>query len=90
MLPPVALGLQVSLGWTAASDNVGVTAYLLERCQGIGCTSFVEIATVTETSFIDVGVLVNITYRYRVRAKDAAGNHGPYSNITGITLTLGL
>ena len=67
-----------------------MTAYLVERCQGIGCTSFVEIATVTDTSFIDIAVVVNITYRYRVRAKDAAGNHGPYSNVTGITLPLGL
>ena len=30
----------VNLAWTASTDNVGVTNYLIERCQGAGCTSF--------------------------------------------------
>ncbi len=29
---------QINLRWTAATDNVGVTGYLVERCQGAGCT----------------------------------------------------
>ncbi|HZM41677.1 MAG TPA: PQQ-dependent sugar dehydrogenase, partial [Acidimicrobiales bacterium] len=28
---------QVGLSWTAATDNVGVTQYKVERCQGTGC-----------------------------------------------------
>ena len=30
---------QITLNWTAATDNVGVTGYGLERCQGATCTS---------------------------------------------------
>src|SRR5262249_34665476 len=34
---------QINLGWGAATDNVGVTAYLIERCVGVGCSNFVQI-----------------------------------------------
>ncbi len=37
----------IDLDWNASSDNVGVTAYHVERCEGTGCTSFVEIASVS-------------------------------------------
>ena len=36
---------RVDLSWGAASDNVGVTGYHIERCQGAGCTNFAEIGT---------------------------------------------
>ena len=36
---------RVDLSWGAATDNVAVTGYHIERCQGAGCTSFAEIAT---------------------------------------------
>ena len=36
---------QINLSWTASTDNVAVTGYLVERCQGAGCTSFAQIAT---------------------------------------------
>ena len=35
---------QVNLSWTAATDNVAVTGYRVERCQGAGCSIFAEIA----------------------------------------------
>ncbi len=73
-------GSQINLMWMAASDNVGVTGYLVERCQSAGCTAFAQIAAVNGTSFSDTGLLPNTTYGYRVRATDAAGNLGPYSN----------
>src|SRR5262249_21991041 len=30
---------QINLAWGAATDNVGVTGYHVERCQGAGCTN---------------------------------------------------
>src|SRR6185295_9082950 len=36
-----------NLTWTASTDNVGVTNYFTERCQGIGCTSFSQLGTST-------------------------------------------
>ena len=76
---------QINLSWTASTDNVGVTGYRVERCQGAGCSSFVEIATPTGTSFSDAGLAALTPYSYRVRAGDAAGNLSAYSNIASVT-----
>src|SRR6185369_7209285 len=76
---------QVNLAWGAATDNVGVTGYRVERCAGNGCTSFAQIATPTGTSFSDTALSAATSYSYRVRAADAAGNLGSYSNTAGAT-----
>ncbi|MGH9400497.1 MAG: fibronectin type III domain-containing protein [Terriglobia bacterium] len=76
---------QINLSWSASTDNVAVTGYLLERCQGIGCTTFAQIATPTGTTYDDSGLTVGTTYSYRVRATDAAGNLSPYSNVAAAT-----
>ena len=72
---------QITLTWTAATDNVAVTQYRIERCTGVGCSSFTEVATDTASPYVDTGRTVNTTYRYQIRAQDAANNLGPYSNI---------
>ncbi|MEO8657482.1 MAG: LamG-like jellyroll fold domain-containing protein, partial [Bryobacteraceae bacterium] len=78
-------GTQINLGWAAATDNVGVTAYLLERCAGAACTNFAQIATPAGTSSSDTALTAGTSYSYRVRATDAAGNLGGYSNIASTT-----
>jgi chitodextrinase len=75
----------INLTWTASSDNVGVTGYLIERCQGAGCTTFSQVGTSTTTSFGDAGLSAATTYRYQVRATDAAGNLSGYSNVATAT-----
>jgi chitodextrinase len=75
---------QINLTWTASTDNVGVSAYLVER-QDPGSSSFVQIGTATGTTFNDTGRAANSTYSYRVRARDAAGNLSPYSNVASAT-----
>ena len=70
----------VRLAWHAATDNVGVSEYQIERCQGRGCKNFLRIATSSETSFVDTDVARSSVYRYRVRAVDAASNASDYSN----------
>ncbi len=72
---------QVNLAWTASTDNRGVTGYRVERCTGASCTSFAQIATTTTTSYTNTGLTAATSYRYRVRATDAAGNLSGYSNI---------
>ena len=76
---------QINLAWTAATDNLGVTGYLVERCQGSGCTAFAQIASVTTTTFSDTGLAAATSYSYRVRATDAAGNLSDYSNTATTT-----
>ena len=82
-------GTQISLSWPASTDNVGVTAYELERCQGVGCTNFALIATPTSTSYTDISLTPGVSYSYRVRARDAVGNFSPYSPISTNTLATG-
>jgi chitodextrinase len=76
---------QINLAWTASTDNVGVTAYLVERCQGAGCSTFAQIGSTGSTSYIDTGLSASTSYSYRVRATDAAGNLSGYSNVAGAT-----
>src|SRR3989344_4064698 len=76
---------QINLSWSASTDNVGVTGYRVERCQGSGCTAFSQIATPIGTTYNDTGLTANTIYRYRVRAADAAGNLSGYSSIVGAT-----
>ena len=83
-------GSVVNLTWTASTDNVGVTGYQIERCQGSGCSSFAQVGTSTSASYTDGGLTASMTYNYRVRAIDAAGNLSGYSNTTTATTTAGL
>jgi len=76
---------QINLSWTASSDNVGVTNYLIERCQGAGCSGFAQIATATGTTFSNTGLSAATSYSYRVRATDAAGNFSAYSATASAT-----
>src|SRR6185503_1546545 len=74
-------GTQINLNWTAATDNVGVTGYLVERCQGVGCSTFTQIGTPTTTTFNDTGLTNGTSYSYRVRATDAANNLSNFSAV---------
>jgi hypothetical protein len=71
---------EIDLSWSASTDNVGVTGYRVERCQGAGCGNFAQIGTATGTTFRDTGLQPATAYSYRVRAADAAGNASPFSN----------
>jgi fibronectin type 3 domain-containing protein len=86
----VASSSEVDLTWTPSTDNVGVANYLIERCQGSGCTSFAQIGTTTTASFSNTGLAASTTYLYRVRATDAAGNLSGYSNIASGTTQAGV
>ena len=71
---------QVNLSWTAATDNVGVTGYRVERCQGAGLHQLHPGRHADRARrYSDTGRSASTTYRYRVRAADAAGNLGGYS-----------
>ncbi|MGW5157036.1 fibronectin type III domain-containing protein [Nonomuraea wenchangensis] len=62
----------VSLSWSGATDNVGVTGYEVYR----GGT---KIASPTGTAYTDEGLSPATTYTYTVKARDAAGNLSPSS-----------
>ena len=83
---------QINLSWTAATDDVGVTAYRVLRCQQTGptadCPNFVRVIQQTGpvTTFADAtGLLPSTTYRYIVQAVDGAGNLSAASNEASAT-----
>ncbi|MBX3350865.1 MAG: PQQ-dependent sugar dehydrogenase, partial [Nitrospira sp.] len=76
---------QVNLTWTASTDNSGSTSYLVERCQGVGCTNFLQIAAVGTASYTDPNVMGGTTYNYRVRATDSSGNQSLNATNTSVT-----
>src|SRR5712691_6131137 len=45
-----------TLSWTPSTDNVGVTGYKVERCQGAGCGTFAAVGTAVGTSFTDTAL----------------------------------
>jgi chitodextrinase len=65
----------ITLNWTAATDNVGVTGYSVFRGSS-------KVATTTSTSATVSGLSPGTTYTFTVRAADAAGNLSPASNAT--------
>ena len=84
-------GSEINLAWSAATDNVGVTGYRIERCQGTGCSHLrADRAPATsDHASATPGSRAGTSYSYRVRATDAAGNLGPYSNIATATTQAG-
>jgi glucose/arabinose dehydrogenase/chitodextrinase len=75
----------ISLGWTAATDNIAVANYLVERCQGPGCSDFAQIATPPGTSYTDASLIPSTRYSYRVAAVDPSGNTSVFSNVASVT-----
>ncbi len=87
---PAASGVTstgLTLNWTASTDDVGVTGYDVLRAAGSG--SFTTIGSATGTTYTDSGLTPSTTYRYQVRAKDAAGNASAVSGTASATTSAG-
>lgn len=65
---------QVALSWTASSDNVGVTGYLVQRSTTGKPGSYAQVATPTATQWTNSGLRSGRTYWYVISARDGAGN----------------
>jgi outer membrane protein assembly factor BamB len=81
-------GSSVTLSWTAASDNVGVSNYDVYRSTTAGFTPSASnrIAQPTGATYTDNGLAAG-TYYYLVTAQDAAGNESAPSNQASATVT---
>jgi endo-1,4-beta-xylanase len=78
-----------TLTWSAATDNVAVTGYDVLRAPGASGGTFAVIGSPTTTTFTDSGLTAGTTYRYQVRAKDAAGNLSALSSTVSVTTAVG-
>lgn len=65
----------INLSWTASTDNIGVTSYLVYRDALPS-----PVASVVGTTFSDTGLTPLSVHSYRVVASDAAGNLSGFSN----------
>ncbi|MBT2224822.1 fibronectin type III domain-containing protein [Nonomuraea sp. NEAU-A123] len=74
-----------NLSWTASIDDNGVAGYDILRAPGASGGTFTQVGTSTTTAFSDTGLTPSTTYRYQVRARDAAGNTSPVSNTSQVT-----
>jgi chitodextrinase len=74
---------QISLGWNASSDNVGVTGYEIRR----GGTLVATVGAVT--TYTDTGLAASTAYSYTVAARDAAGNRSAFSAAASATTPSG-
>jgi pectate lyase len=64
---------EINLSWNASTDNVGVTGYRIYRDE-------IQIASTTNTTYQDKGLLSSTSYTYTVSAYDAAGNNSLKAN----------
>jgi hypothetical protein len=86
----VAADAEVDVAWIDASTDE--TSFVVERCQGVGCTSFTPLTTWpaiagtgTHPWYADcTGLLPGYTYQYRVGAVNAAGTS--YSDAVSVTI----
>jgi lysophospholipase L1-like esterase len=85
---PVATAVtstSVSLSWTASVDNVGVAGYDIFRASGTSGGTFASVGTSTTNSFTNTGLTAATTFRYQVRARDAAGAVSAFSQPVTVT-----
>ena len=76
---------QIALTWHDNSDNED--GFALERCTGVGCTGFTQLAIIAAnaTSYKDPGRMAGTSYSYRMRASNA-GAYSSYSNTATATI----
>ena len=82
---PTASGVtadSATLGWSAATDNVGVTAYDVVRVTG---GSETRVASSAATSVTVTGLSAGTAYSFAVYARDAAGNRSARSGTVSVT-----
>ena len=81
---------KVTLGWTAPTDDVGVTGYSIYRSTSGGFTpgTTTKIAETTSPGYTDT-LLSAGQYYYEVVARDAANNASTGNNEATVTLTDG-
>ena len=85
----VQAGPRVSLTWTDnATDETG---FVVERCAGVGCTNFAQIAAPGprnnrgSVSYLDTTVAAGNSYSYQVKAVNSFGSSA-YTNITTVSV----
>jgi len=83
------IGSATTLTWPASTDNVYVAGYDIYRASGAAGDTFAPVGTSTSNAFTDASLTAGTTYRYQVRARDAAGNVSAFSATVAVTTPQG-
>ena len=85
LVATAASSSQVNVSWTVNATNV--TTQSLERCAGVSCSNFAQIASLGAgvTSYSDTPLTPSTSYSYRVLTSDATGNSAYSNTATVIT-----
>ncbi|MGA9673360.1 MAG: IPT/TIG domain-containing protein [Terracidiphilus sp.] len=75
-----------NLSWTASVGGP-IANYFVERCAGLGCSNFSQIASVSGSTlaFTDTSIAPGTVYNYRVRAENTGGVFSGYSNLQAVS-----
>ena len=73
---------QSVLSWTASTGG-SIANYNVERCAGLGCSSFSQIVSLPATTltYTDTSISSGTVYNYRVRAENTGGVFSNYSSV---------
>jgi len=76
---------QINLAWT--DNDTTETGFKIERCAGVGCSDFSQIAVVgaNVTGYSNTGLAAATSYSYRIRASNTAGDSGYSNTATALT-----
>jgi glucose/arabinose dehydrogenase len=77
---PILSKSGTTLNWTASTDNIQVTGYDIFKDN-------VLLTSINGTSYTPTGLVNGATYRFKVRAKDAANNLSDFSNEIDVTVS---
>jgi len=83
-------GPAVRLTWRDNANNE--TGFLVDRCTGVGCANFAQIAVAPprngtgNTSYVDTTVTAGNDYSYRVFARNSVGTSADNTNIASVTV----
>ncbi|BCJ74842.1 hypothetical protein CS0771_43860 [Catellatospora sp. IY07-71] len=78
-----------TLTWASSTDNIGIAGYEIHRASGATGGTFTQVGASTAGTFTDTGLAPGSTYRYQVRARDAAGNVSSFSPAVTVTTMSG-
>ncbi|SEG98303.1 Fibronectin type III domain-containing protein [Nonomuraea solani] len=81
-----ATGTTLSWGASTDSGGSGLAGYDILRATG---DTFTRVGSSTTTSYTDTGLSPATTYRYRIQARDGAGNLSPESGTVTVTTQQG-
>ncbi|HEY1904131.1 MAG TPA: IPT/TIG domain-containing protein, partial [Terracidiphilus sp.] len=73
------------LTWTASVGGP-IGNYFVERCAGLGCSNFAQIASVggSTLTYTDTTIAAGTVYNYRVRAENTGGIFSNYSSVVPV------